>query len=90
MKNRIKIKCEQNLRYNLTIMKKSDSFYILNDISEDVTSVQLINSRGNVNHAISIVGYWIFDPDYEKSLFYNRIIGYTMLSFHWRRTNGNV
>ena len=34
MKNRIKIKGEQNLRYNLTIWKKNDAFDILNDISE--------------------------------------------------------
>ena len=27
---------------------------------------------GNVNHAISIVGYWIFDSNYEKSLVLNR------------------
>ena len=27
-----------------------------------------MESLGNVNHAISIVGYWIFDSDYEKSL----------------------
>ena len=29
-------------------------------------------SLGNVNHAISIVGYWIFDSNYEKSLLLNR------------------
>ena len=23
---------------------------------------------GNVNHAVSIVGYWIFDSNYKKSL----------------------
>ena len=27
----------------------------------------------NVNHAISAVGYWIFDANYEKSLFLNRV-----------------
>ena len=26
---------------------------------------------GNVNHAISVVGYWIFDLDYEKALVLN-------------------
>ena len=31
-----------------------------------------MDSLGNVNHAISVVGYWIFDSDYEKSLVLNR------------------
>ena len=69
MKNRRKLKCEQNLQYNLTIWKKNDDFDILNYISEDVTLVQLMDSLGNVNNAISIVGYWIFDSNYNKSLF---------------------
>ena len=60
MKNRRKIKGEQNLQYNLTIWKKMNDFDILNDISEDVTLVQLMDSLGNVNHAISVVGYCIF------------------------------
>ena len=44
-------------------------FYILNEISEDITLVQLMDSLGNVNHAISVVGNWIFDYNYKKSLF---------------------
>ena len=44
MSNRRKIKGEQNLRYNLTIWKKNDAFDILNDISENVTLVQLMDS----------------------------------------------
>ena len=63
MTNRRKIKGEHNLRYNLTIWKKNDAFDILNDISENVTLVQLMDSLGNVNHAISIVGHWIFDSN---------------------------
>ena len=68
MKNRIKIKGEQNLQYNLTIWNKNNDFYILNDIIENITLVQLMNSLGNVNHAISIVGYWIFDSNNKKAL----------------------
>ena len=41
-------------------MRKYD-FDILNDISEDVTLVQLMDSIENVNHAISVVSYWISD-----------------------------
>ena len=60
MKNRRKIKGEQNLQYNLTIWKKNHSFDLLNDISESVTLVQLMDLLGNMNCAISIVGHWIF------------------------------
>ena len=42
MKNRRKIKGEQNLRYNLTIWKKNDALDISNDSSEDVSLVQLM------------------------------------------------
>ena len=31
-----------------------------------------MGSLGNLNHAISIVGYFIFDSNYEKSLLLNR------------------
>ena len=31
-----------------------------------------MDSLGNVNHAISVVGYWIFDSNYEKELVLNR------------------
>ena len=41
---------------------------ILNDISEDVTLVQLMESLGNVSRAIIIVWNWIFDSNYEKEL----------------------
>ena len=69
MPNRRKIKCEQNLRYNLTIWSKNDDvFDIRNDISENFTLVQLMESLGNLNHAISIVGHYIFDYNYNKSL----------------------
>ena len=68
MKNRRNIKREQTLQYNLKIWKKNNDFDILNNISEDVTLVQLMDSLGNVNHAISIVGHWIFDSNYKKAL----------------------
>ena len=31
-----------------------------------------MDSLVNVNHAISVVGYWIFDSNYEKALVLNR------------------
>ena len=66
------IKGEQNLRYNLTIWRESDAFDILNDISENVTLVQLMESLVNVNHSISIVGHWIFGSNYNKALFFTQ------------------
>ena len=47
-------------------------YKILEDISENVTLVQLMGSLGNVNHDISVVGNWIFDSNYEKVLVLNR------------------
>ena len=69
MKKRRKIKGEQNLQYNLTIWRKNYAFDILNEISEDFTLVQLMNSLGNLNHDFSIVGHLIFDSKNEKALF---------------------
>ena len=47
-------------------------YKILEDISANVTLVQLIDSLGNVNHAISVVGSWIFDSNYERALVLNK------------------
>ena len=44
----------------------------MKNISANVTLVQLMDSLGNVNHAISVVGSWIFDSNYEKALVLNR------------------
>ena len=68
MTNIMKIKGEHNLIYNLKVWQKNDDFDIIKNISECVTLLQLMDSLGNVNHAISIVGHWIFDPKYEKAL----------------------
>ena len=47
-------------------------YNILIDIIEHVTLINLMNSLGNVNHAISVFEYWIFDPNYKKALVLNR------------------
>ena len=64
------MKVEQNLRYNITAWKGKDDFDIPDEISENVTLVQLMDSLGNVNNAISIVGHWVFDSNYKKALFF--------------------
>ena len=43
-------------------------FYTMNNISEHVKLVQLMESLGNVNHTVSVVGKWIFYSNYKKSL----------------------
>ena len=47
-------------------------YKILEEISENFTLVQLMDSLVNVNHSISVVGNWIFDSNYEQSLILNR------------------
>ena len=66
MKNRMHTEGEQKLRYNMKVWHKNDAFDILKNIIEYVTLVQLMESLGNVNNATSILGYWIFEPYYEK------------------------
>ena len=63
---------EKNLRYNLNKWIKKGTFYILNNISENITLVQLMDTLGNVNHAINIVDYCIFDSNYDKELHLTR------------------
>ena len=48
------------------------SYDILADISENVNLFQLMDFLGNANHAISVVGYRIFDSNYDKALVLNR------------------
>ena len=62
------IKGEKNLRDIMIIWKKHFYFDILYDISEDVTLVHLMDSLGNVNHAISMLWYWIFYSIHKKAL----------------------
>ena len=63
---------EARVHYNLIKYNKMREYKILEDISENFTLVQLMDSLGNVSHDISVVGNWIFDSNYEKSLFLNR------------------
>ena len=62
---------EVGVHYNLIKYKKKGEHEILEDISANVTWVQLMYSLGNVNHAISVVGNWIFDSNYKNELVLN-------------------
>ena len=72
MQNRKRNRGEQKLHYNQEKKKKKGEYYILNKISANVTLVQLMDSLGNVNHDISVVGSWIFDSNYERELVLNK------------------
>ena len=61
MKNENRIQGEPKVYYSLKKYKKKGSYDILTYIIEHFTLVQLMDSLGNVNHAISVVGYWIFE-----------------------------
>ena len=44
---------------------------ILIEISGPVTLLQLMDSLGNVNCDISVVGYWIFESNYKRAFVLN-------------------
>ena len=60
------------VHYKLIKYKKKGGYKILENISSNVTLVQLMDSLVNVNHSISVFGHWIFDSNYEKPLVLNR------------------
>ena len=40
----------------------------MNDISDYVSLVQPVDTAGNVNHAVIIIGYWMYDSNYKTAL----------------------
>ena len=66
LKNENKIKGKTKVHYSLRRYKMKGSYDFLTDISENFTLAQLMDSLENANHAISVVGYWIFDSNYKK------------------------
>ena len=72
MQNRKINKGEPRVHYNQEKCRHKSEYDIFKYITANVTLVQLMYSLGNVNHAISVVGGWIFDSNYEKALVLNR------------------
>ena len=72
LKNENKIKVEPKVHYSLRKYKKKGSYDSLTEISGNVTLAHLIDSLINVNHDISVVGYWLFDSNYKRVLIINR------------------
>ena len=66
-----KLKGEPRVYYSLRKYKNKGSYDIMIDISENVTLLQLMDYLVNVNHYISVVGYWIFNSNYEGALVRN-------------------
>ena len=71
MLNRKRNKSEARVHYKLIKYKKMVDYKSLEDVSANFTLVQLIDLIGNVNHAISVVGNWIFDSNYDRALVLN-------------------
>ena len=61
MTDRKRRKGEQRMLYKLEDWKKIGTFGIMNNISKYVTLVQLMDSVGNMNIAVSVVCKRIFD-----------------------------
>ena len=49
-------------------MGKYETFEILNDMSECVTLVKLMDTLGNINHSVSIDGVWVYYLEYKESI----------------------
>ena len=60
LKNENNNKGKPRVYYSLRKYKKKGSYDILTDINEHIILFQLMDSLVNVNHAIIVVGYWIF------------------------------
>ena len=58
---------DQHLFYNM-VKWKTGELYILNGISDHVTLVQPIDTAGNVNNLVSIIGWWIYDSNYKREI----------------------
>ena len=72
MQNRKRNKSEARVHYSLERIKKKGEYEILKNISANVTLVQLMDSFGDLNHAISVVVSWIFESNYERALVLNK------------------
>ena len=72
MQNRKRNKGEPRVHYSLEKYRQKGEYDIFNNIPANFTLVQLMDSLGNINHAISVVGSWIFESNDEKALVLNR------------------
>ena len=87
MSDQVRNPGEKRLHYNINKWGEKGQFEILHEISKNFTLVQLMYIVGNVNHAVVIVGCWIFDfNNKQKSAsFETRFVESPMLPFGRRR-----
>ena len=69
MKSERIITGELRVYYSLRKYKKKGYYDIMIYISEHVILVQLMDSLGNLNHDISVVGYWILVSNLKQHLY---------------------
>ena len=72
LKNENKVKGGPKVHYSLRKYLNKGSYDIMTYMGENITLFKLMDSLGNIDHAISVVGYWIFDSNYKISLVLNR------------------
>ena len=72
MSDKARKKGAPRLQYSFRQRKKNGTFDIIYYISKYVTLVQLKDSRDNVNRAVSVVGYWIVNYNFEKNFILNK------------------
>ena len=63
MKGQVRKLEDHHFHYKNKKQKKQVSFDIIHDISENV----ILGSVSNVNNALGIFGYFIFDSNYKKA-----------------------
>ena len=68
MTDMVRNKGEKSIWYKLEHCKMSGKFETINDISDNVTLFQLIYMIGNVNHAVSISGTWMYNSNNENNI----------------------
>ena len=68
MSDNARNKVKQRRRYKLHQWKKQDNLIFINDISDRVTLVELMDTAENLNHAVSITVRFICDSNYRGAL----------------------
>ena len=60
MTDNVRNKFYEHRRYEVKKRKRRNDFDIINDMSEYLTLIQLMDNLGNVSHAVTMSGVWIF------------------------------
>ena len=81
---------EHSLYCKITQWKKKGSFDIHHDTSKNANLVQLMDTVGNINHAVSIFGHWIFESNYKNAtLLKTKLLNIICSPSDWEGTFAN-